>query len=59
MCIKNDYATANVALETSKLFKTVKFDNKALAKALDQNDAKHICTMKELQAEIARSKESD
>ncbi len=56
---KNDYATANAALEMSKYLKTAKSENEALAKALERNNAEHIYAMKELQAKITQSKEDD
>ncbi len=56
---KNNYTTANVALEILDLMKMAKSDNEALAEALQQNNEEHVFAMKELQDEMTRSKEED
>ena len=55
----NNYATANAALEIKKLLKATTAENEALREALERNNAEHICAMKELRAEMTRSKEDD
>ncbi len=55
----NNYIIANEALEISELPKMPKNNNKTLVKALKQNNAEHVCAMKDLCAKITRSKEED